>query len=356
MFIFVLYLLRCFLETGEHGTLAAGHVFARVAALADLAEHVLDQCKLIGAERIIVREVLWAAEALHIKARAVKGEKITQLGIRRPRAVQVFQLHLIFRLFLQDTFLNHLVHRRRGQAETRFEAGLNSRELIGAHLDDLINGFLPGANYPHFAATFASDLFSERLQIQQHVRICPDVLSDLIYHKQQAEIARLFLDVSSDVFHETGDRELDRRLVMEPAFCVLLAHVQNFHQRRNNRFPIEGKGFALLKPGLSLLLLKYATEFLRLAKLINILLQHGDFQVFSIEPEVIIKHLGKNPENGRLVLDDGTFDVNIEKDGLSLPAGRPINIHESTGIFGKFAAEEFYCSSVPNLPVLQKIG
>ena len=75
--------------------------------------------------------------------------------------VQAFQLSLDFWLFLQDTFLDDLIHRGGRQRQSGLEAGLNPGKLISADFDDLVDGFLTGAHHPDLAAALAADFLGQ---------------------------------------------------------------------------------------------------------------------------------------------------------------------------------------------------
>ena len=73
--VLVLYLLRCLLETGQHGAFAARKVLAGVAVLADFRENLLDDNELIRHKGESRTELRCAGKALDVEDRIVKGEQ-----------------------------------------------------------------------------------------------------------------------------------------------------------------------------------------------------------------------------------------------------------------------------------------
>ena len=270
VFVLILNLLSCFLETGQHGTLTTGKVLAGVAVLTDLSKDLLHDDELIRDKREVYCELVCSGKALDIQNGVREAEEIAKDRIIF--MIEAFQLLLDIGLFLQDTLLDDFIHRGGRQGEPGFETSLNSGEFISANLDDLINGFLTGAHDPNLAAAFAANLLSQRLEVQEHVGIRSDVLTNFVNQEDKPEILWLLFHVSFDIFNQLGNGKLDRRLVVEPALCILFAHVQNFHQRRNDKLAIERKSLSLVNPRLALFGLKDTTELFGLSKLINVLL------------------------------------------------------------------------------------
>ena len=354
IFVLILNLLRGFLETGQHGTLTTRKVFARVAMFADLSKDFLHDDELIRHKREVHCELVCSGKALDIQNGVREAKEIAK--DRVIFMVEAFQLLLDIGLFLQDTLLDNLIHGGGRQGETGFETRLNSGELIGTNLDDFINGFLPGTHDPNFAAAFAADLFSQRLEVQEHVSVRSDVLANFVNQEDQPEVLRLLFHVSFDIFNQLGNGKLDRRLVVEPALCIFFAHVQNFHQRRNDKLAVECKGLSLINPRLALLGLKDATEFFGLTKLINVLLQHGNLQVLAKENKMVIEHLCKDAEHRSLVFVDRAFNVDVEKNSLSLATGSLVDQHERSRIIRKLLAEHFDRRNTANRLVLKDVG
>ena len=349
----VLDFLGCLLESRQHRPLAAGQMLAGVAMLADLSKHFLHNDELIGHKGKIRGKFLCSFKALDVQNRAGKTEQIPEHRIIL--LVQGLQLFGCLRLFLQNTLLNHFVHRGGGQAQPGFEPGLNPRELISPYLDDFVNGFLAGAHNPHFAAAFTADFFGQGLQVQQHIGICAHILPHLVDHEQKPEVSGLFLHIVFDIFHQLCDGELHGRLVVEPALGILFAHVQHFHQSRNDVLAIEGKGLSLFGPGLSLSGLKGTAESIGFSQLVQIFFQHGHLQILAVEPQVIVKHLGKNPEDSGFIFVDGPLNVNIEQNGLGLSPGGAVNQHEGRRIIRKLLAKPFHRGNAVNHLVFQNV-
>ena len=73
--VLVLYLLRCLLETGQHGALTARKVFAGVSVLADFRENLLDDDELIRHKGESRAELRCAGKALDVEDRIIKGKQ-----------------------------------------------------------------------------------------------------------------------------------------------------------------------------------------------------------------------------------------------------------------------------------------
>ena len=337
--ILVLYLLGRLLKAGEHGALTARQMLAGIAVLSDLREYLLHDDKLVGHKGEVGRELSRAAEPLDIRLGGVGGktEDVPQL-----RFLVLIELLKegggLWRLF-QDPLLDYFVHRGGGEGEPGPEPGLNAGKLIGADFDDLVYRLLPGTHDPDLPAALAADFLGQRLKVQQHVGVGAHILPHLVDHEQEPEALRPAVHILLHVPHQLGDAQLYRGLVLEPGPRVLLAHVQGLHQGRDDRLAVEGEGPACLHPRLALLFLEYPAEFLRLAALGDVVLQHGDLEVFAVEAQMVIKHLREDPQDRRFVLGDGPLDVDIEEDGLSLVLGRPVYQREGVRIVLKLFPE-----------------
>ena len=328
-------------------------MLAGVAVLANLGKDLLHDNKLVRDKREVHGKFRGAAVALDVQNGIRKAEQVTQDGI--VLLVEPFQLSLGFRLFLQNALLNDLIHGRGGEGEAGLETRLNPGEFIRTDLDDLIDGFLAGTHHPDLAAAFAADLLSQGLEVQQHIRVGADVLAHLVDHEQEPEIPRLGGNIGFDVLHQPGNGKLHSGLIVEPPLGVLLAHIQHFHERRDDELPVEGECLALVQPALALFRLKHAPEFFGLAKLVNILLQHGNLQILAVEAEVGIEHLGKDAQHRGLVLVDGAFNIDVEEDGFRLAPCGPVDQHEGRRIILKLFAEHLNGGNAVDISVLQYV-
>ena len=97
-------------------------------------------------------------------------------------------------------------------------------------------------------------------------------------------------------------------------------------------------------------------ENLKVALLLDILLQHGNLQVFSVEAKVVIEHLGKDPQDSGLVLIDKAFNINIEKHGFGFSTGSLIDEHEGSRIVLKLIPEPLCTGLTHDRLILQQIG
>ncbi len=94
VFIAVLNFLCSLLEARKHRTLAAGEVLTSITMLANFAEDLLHDDKLIRYKRVVVRKLLRAIISLNIQYRISKAEKIT-----KNRIVFVIKLNEFRRYF-----------------------------------------------------------------------------------------------------------------------------------------------------------------------------------------------------------------------------------------------------------------
>ena len=353
-FVLLLNPLHRLLKARQHGALAAGQVLARIAVLANLGKHLLHDDELVGHKGEIHGKLGGAGVTLDVQYGIGEAEQVAQLGV--PGIVERFQLRSSFRLLFQDALLNHLIHGGGGQAQAGLEARLNAGELVGAHLDDLVNGFLTGADHPHPALAFTAELLGQGLEVEQHVGVRAHILTDLVDHEQQAEIAGLFVNILLDVGNQLRDGELDGALVREPRLRIVLRHVQRLHEGGNDEFSVEGKGLADGSPFLPAAFLEGLPERPGLPLLVDVVLQHGDLEIVAVEAEVIVEHLGKDPQHGGLVLVDGAFNVNVEKDGLRAGAGSLVDQHEGRRVFLKLLAEALDRADALDFPVFEDVG
>ena len=142
---------------------------------------------------------------------------------------------------------------------------------------------------------------------------------------------------------------------MEPASCIVFAHIQNFHQSRDNELAIERKRTTHFQPGFSFLFLKNSAEFLRLSLLVNITLHHGDFQVFTVKSQMMIEHFCENTKDSRLVFIAESFDVDIKQNGLCRSFGGMINQQKGCRIIFKFFTETLCTADTFYFFIFQKI-
>ena len=69
-----------------------------------------------------------------------------------------------------------------------------------------------------------------------------------------------------------------------------------------------------------------------------------------------VEHLCENTKNGSLVFIDGTLDIDIEKDGLSLAPGGLVDQHKGRRIVFKFLPEHLDCRNAVDVFVLKDVG
>ena len=83
---------------------------------------------------------------------------------------------------------------------------------------------------------------------------------------------------------------------------------------------------------------------------------HGNLQVLTKEPKVVVEHLCKYAEHRSLILVDRAFNVDIEKDGLGLATGSLVNQHERGRIIRELFAEHLDRWNTANRLVLKDVG
>ena len=194
------HFLGCFLETAQHGTLAAREVLTRIAVFADLHKNFLHDKELVRNKRKILCKLCRARESFDVRHCVGKAKQVSH-----PRVfllIDCIQRFFCFWSFFQNALLDYFVYGRGRKAQTSFETSLDPREFICAYLDDLINSFLSGTDHPDFSSAFTADFFHQRLQIQQHIRVRANILTRFVHHKQKAEVCRFCADVCIDVVYK----------------------------------------------------------------------------------------------------------------------------------------------------------
>ena len=322
--------------------------------LTDLGKDLLHDDELIGDKGEVGGKIKMAAVTLDIQLGTVEGEQIPQDRIIP--VVHIGQQRLGLRLLLQNTLLDDLIYGRGRKRQSGFEAGLNSGEFIGTDLDDLVNGLLAGADHPYLALALAAQLFRQRLEVQEHIRVGTYILSDLIDHKQQTEVLGLAGNIGLDVPDQLGNGQLRGGLVRKPGQRIVLTHIQHFHQCGDNGLLIEGEGTAHFLPGFSLDSLEYALEFLGFSGLGNVVFHHGDLQIFAVEAQMVVEHLCKDPKNSGLVLVDEALNIDVEQDRFGFGTSSPIDLHKGSRIILEFLPEQLHGIGITDGTVLQDVG
>ena len=349
----VLYLLRDLLEAGKHGALAAREVLARVAVLADFVIDLLQEQELIRDERIIDLELNSVAVRRDIRLRVLEHEQV--LERRRMRIVDAGERGIrVFRLG-EDAALDDLVHGGRREGEARLEAGHDAGELVLAHLDDLVERFLPCRHDPDLALALAAELLDDGLEVEEHVAVGADVLADLVNHEEEAVVVRLLVDVRLDLPDEMRDAELLLAAGVEPVARGRLAHPEDLHHRFDDLVLVEGERVAGFLPAVAELLLECALEVLELALLREILLEAGGLQVFAVKAEMVVEHLREHAEHGRLVLVAGPLDVDVEEDGLRLALRGLVDELVDVPVVGELPRKRLLRAELRGLPAVEEV-
>ena len=322
--------------------------------LTNFSKYLLHDNELVRYKREVSGKVLRTGVSLNVQHGVGKAEQVTKNGI--VLVVYLLQCRFHFRLFLQNTFLDNFVCGRRSQRKSGLETGLNTRELIFTSLDDFIDSFLTGTNNPNLAAALTADFLNKRLQVDKKVCVATYILSNLIDHKQQSEVIWLIVHIFFHLRNKLCDAGLHGLGSIEPVTCSILAHAENFFQCINNIVFKESEGISGLKPRTTIFLLKYTTELCCLSTFFDELLQLCHLKILSIEAKVVIEHLCKNTKNSSLVLVDGTFNIDIEKNGVCMALGNRINQHECCRVILKLFTESFYGTNTLNLLIGKQVG
>ena len=182
-----------------------------------------------------------------------------------------------------------------------------------------------------------------------------DILANLVNHKQQTKVGRLGIHIGFHVFHKLCDRNFCCSFIIKPCLGIILTHVQNFHQCRNDELAIKSKGTAHFQPGLSFLFFKNSAELLGHALLINITLHHSNFQIFTVKSQMAIEHFGKDTKNGRLIFIAESLNINIKQNRLSRSLCSTVDQHKGCRIVLKLFSETLYTTDTLYLFIFQKV-
>ena len=87
-------------------------------------------------------------------------------------------------LLFKNAFLDDFIDGRRGKAEARFEARLNTGKLVDTHFDDFIDCLLTCTNDPDLTLALAS-YFSVNDWRLRHIGIGAYILSRFVDHEQK---------------------------------------------------------------------------------------------------------------------------------------------------------------------------
>ena len=137
--------------------------------------------------------------------------------------------------------------------------------------------------------------------------------------------------------------------------CIRFGHIQRFDQSRHNKLAVESKRLAGRRPLLTTVSLEGLPECLCFSLLVNIVFQHSNLQIVTIEAKMMIEHLCKDAQHGCFVFVDGTLYVNIEKDGFRAGTGRLVDHHEGGRIIRKLFPEAFDRLNAAHFAICQDI-
>ena len=153
-------------------------MLTRVTMLTNFSKYLLHNNELVRYEREVSDKLLRTGVSLNIQYGAGKAEQVTENGI--VLVIYLLQCQFHFRLFLQNTFLDNFVCRRRSQRKSSLETGLNTREFIFTSLDDFIDSFLTGTNNPNLTAALTADFLNKGLQVDKKICVTTYILANLI--------------------------------------------------------------------------------------------------------------------------------------------------------------------------------
>src|SRR5699024_9501236 len=108
---------------------------------------------------------------------------------------------------------------------------------------------------------------------------------------------------------------------------------------RNNKLSIKSKCTAHFQPGLAFLFFKNSAELLGLPLLVNITLHHGNFQIFAVKSQMVVKHFGKDTKYSSLVFIAESLNINIKQNCLRRALGGTVDKHKSSRVVLKFFTE-----------------
>ena len=120
--------------------------------------------------------------------------------------------------------------------------------------------------------------------------------------------------------------------------------------------PLNANARRISSQRLAFLFLKDSAELLGLALLVNITLHHGNFQIFTVKSQMVIKHFCKNTKNRRLVFIAKSFDVDIKQNRFRRSFGSTVNQHKGCRIILKLFAKNALHFGCLLLLCFQKIG
>ena len=351
--VLILYFLRCLLEAGEHGTLTAGKVLARIAVFPNLSQYLLNNDELVRHKGEGGRKLRAIRKALDVQYRIVKGVEVFQDSV----FLVVHHAEKLLSLFglCQHTLFDDLINGRRGQTEAGVEASLNLGKVIAGDMDNGVDCLLARNHHPDFAHAAGSDFFHKGLQIDHQIPVVTDILTNLVHHEQQTEVLALTVHIFFDICDELGDAQFIRLFAVEPVPGGLLAHAEDRLQYLHNIVFKEGKGVPRFHPRCAIDFFKGSAELLGLALLFNKAFQLGNLQIVSIEAAVVIEHLGKDAQNSGLIFRDRTLNVDIKQNGLRRHRDTLDRSCVHHGVV-KFVCEIVHCFLAADFLVFKKVG
>ena len=258
----------------------------------DLFQHAGHKLELVIDKWEAVDEVLFARKALEVAAGVLEREQVLQHHVLG--GIFVFQQSCGSLVLVKHALLDDLVHARRGKRQPGGEAALNLREVHGHDVHELVDGLLACYHHPNSAAAVVAELFHEGLEVEHAAGVAVEVLAHLVDHEQQAEVLAALrlalLGVLVDVVDERA--EIDERGIgaVGPVGHRLDGHAARPVGRLRDLLAEHVIALAVVDPGGAGDVLVGRAELVRLASVVNKLLEAGELVVHAIEAEVLVEH------------------------------------------------------------------
>ena len=107
---------------------------------------------------------------------------------------------------------------------------------------------------------------------------------------------------------------------------------------------------AALQPRCAVDVLKRLAERLGLALFVNETLEFCDFQILTVEAQMVVEDFGENPQDSGFVFVDRSLDVDVEEDRLGGDVGATDDFGVQHGVV-KFVFQILHCRSVADVSI-----
>ena len=328
---------------------------------ANLLQHAGHELELVVHEREAVDEVLFAGKALEIAARVLEREQVLQHHVFG--GIFALQQSCGSLVLVEHALLDDLVHARRGKRQPGGEAALNLREVHGHDVHELVDCLLACYHHPNSAAAVVAELFHEGLEVEHAAGVAVEVLAHLVDHEQQTEalaaLCLALLGVFVDVVDERS--EIDERGIgaVGPVGHRLDGHSARPVGRLRDLLAEHVVTLAVVDPGGAGDVLVGRAELVRLASIVNELLEASELVVHAVEAEVLVEHACDRPEHrglrGFALLVAAALVVDVEQDGLRTGVGGSHDARVGHGVV-ELAVEVLDGALALDLLVLEEVA